>query len=205
MVIHDRPQDLKAQQEKRLELEGFVYLVDDVETLFVCIWFSRPIHYYYHLLIVCFFQLLDLSTRACKTVHPSFLHLFCWRFWWDAGFAPDSVAATFTTHHQPFALLGCLLCSSHSEDGKFGAPFGFFCACLEFVASIIQNWFFVDTDTVSLKVASLLLVRFRKIFFLWTAMPVNLHVYGAQGNILWWSSLNYKPKSLWFRRRRTPL
>ena len=121
MVIHDRPEDLKSQQEKRLELDAILYLVDDVETLFVCIWFSRPIHYYYHLLIVCFFQLLDVSIRACKTVHPSFLILFCC---WEAGFAPDSVAATFTTHHQPFALLGCLLCSRHSEDGKFGALLG---------------------------------------------------------------------------------
>lgn len=36
-MIHDRPEDLKSQQEKRLELDAILYLVDDVETLFVCI------------------------------------------------------------------------------------------------------------------------------------------------------------------------
>ena len=68
------------------------------------------------------------------------------------------------------------------------------CACLNFLLpTLSKTVFFVDT--VSLQVVSALFVR---CFFLWTVMSVNLHIYGAQGNILWWSYANYKSKSVWF-------
>lgn len=138
MVIHDRPEDLKAQQEKRLELDAILYLVDDVETLFICIWFSRPIHYYYHLLIVCFFQLLDFSIRACKTVHPSFLLLFCS---WKQDLLQILLPQPLQLITSPLHFLGVSYVVATRKMARLELR-SVSCACLEFVANIIQNCFF---------------------------------------------------------------
>ena len=166
--------------------------------VFFSIWFSGPMHYHDFSILYLFlvFKLVDWSFFSMQDCASIFSTSFCSRkSCWEAGFAPDSFAAAFTTHHQPFALLGCLLCSSHSEDGWGNLPR--FRVAVP-VWNLLPKLFILESRcNLSFHVVSSLFVRwfFHELpcHFFWAHTPWEIFGYDSA---LWIITL--KSKWVWF-------